>query len=316
MCQLYNYLGSFGIIVLVFEIVFVIFFIYFLITEIIKLKNEKLGYFKKFWNLNEFTIIIFSIISMVMFGMRTVFTTLAIKEVHESELGEFVNFNTIGLWDETFTNVQAIVVFCATLKFLKLLRFNKHIGMIAGALRLATRDLLGFSITFGIVFMAFTQFGYLIFGTMTKSYSTFMSSLQTIFRFSLGQFNLKELQDANYVLGSVYFILFVLIVFMGLMSMFVTILNEAFEKIKAEFENNNPDREIIDFIFESVKKIGKKGKNKKGKQISPDVGASTESLRVTIRKEMNPNETFYSTSSKSLNQTHSQYYDNDSMSLY
>ena len=170
--------------------------------------------------------------------------------------------------------------------------------MIAGALRLATRDLLGFSITFAIVFMAFTQFGYLTFGSMTKSYSTFMSSLQTIFRFSLGQFNLKELQDANYLLGSAYFVLFVLIVFMGLMSMFVTILNEAFEKIKEEYENNtNPDREIIDFIFESVKKIGKNGKNKTKKQISPsDLSASTESLRVTIRKEMSPNETFNSSS--------------------
>jgi hypothetical protein len=285
---LYNYLGSYGIIVLVFEIIFVIFIVYFIITEILKLKSEKWSYFKKFWNLNEFIIISFSIVSMAMFAMRSLFTKLAINQVKESELGEFVNFNTIGQWDEIYTNITAIIVFCATLKFLKLLRFNKRIGMLAATLRYAFKDLAAFSVTFGIIFFAFTQYGFLIFGTMTASYSTVLASLASVFRFSLGQFNLKELQDADYYLGSLYFFIFVFIVIMGLMSMFVTILNEAFEKVKEDVENQTNEHEIIDFIFESVKNFRsrKTRLREANRRKIQQVNQANPSLRFNVRSNL------------------------------
>ena len=230
-CQLYSYLGSYGIAVLVLEIIFVVFLVYFIVTEAFKIKEERMRYFTKFWNINEMVIIVFSLVSIVMFGMRTVFTNMAVKAVHESEMGEFVNFNTIGLWDEYYTIISSVVVFCTTLKFLKLLRFNKQIGMLAMTLRYATKDLVGFSFTFFIIFFTFTQFSYLIFSTKVAGYKTPASSLVSLFKFALGQFNLRELQNADYVLGSTFFVLFVFIVVMGLMSMLITILNEAFEKV-------------------------------------------------------------------------------------
>ena len=225
---------------------------------------------------------------MAMFGMRSLFTKLAIDQVHESELGDFVNFNTIGQWDEIYTNITAVIVFCATLKFLKLLRFNKRIGMLAATLRYACKDLAAFSVTFGIIFFAFTQYGFLIFGTMTASYSTVLGALASVFRFSLGQFNLKELQDADYFLGSLYFVLFVLIVIMGLMSMFVTILNEAFEKVKEDLENQTNEHEIIDFIFESVKNFrSRKTKLREANRRKiREINQAETSLRLNVRSNL------------------------------
>jgi hypothetical protein len=184
-----------------------------------------------------------------------------------------------------YTSVTAFVVFCATLKFLKLLRFNKRIGMLASTLRYAMKDLAAFSVTFCIIFLAFTQYGYLIFGSMTSSYSTFLSSLASVFRFSLGQYSLKELHDADYALGTLYFIMFVLIVIMGVMSMFVTILNEAFEKVKSDMENQSNEHEIIDFIFESVKglKNRKKNKRKANKEKLKEINSIDTSLEMNLR---------------------------------
>ena len=327
-CSLYNYLGSFGIIVLIFQIIYVIFIIYFIICEIMKIKAEKCGYLKKFWNLNEMAIIIFSIMAMAMFAMRSLFVTLAIKEVHESELGEFVNFNTIGQWDELFTQVSAVIVFCATLKFLKLLRFNKHIGMVAAALRYATKDLVGFGFTFAIVFAAFAQFGFTIFGSTTKSYSDFVTAIESIFRFSLGQYDFQEFRDADRYLGPAYFVLFILFVFFGLMSMFVTIINEGYEKAKEEYTNGTPDQEIIHFIFDKAKNVVK-GKGKTLKNQTNVMNASTESLRVTIKQKMDPNDTYESYNNRAVSQCFSasnnsitrrpptaQYDDHDSLSLF
>ncbi|CAF0709342.1 unnamed protein product [Brachionus calyciflorus] len=322
--SLYSYLGSFGIIVLIFEIIFIIYIVYFIVIEILKLKKQKCQYFKQFWNLNEFVIISFSIVSMAMFIMRAGFTKMAIKAVFESEMGEFVNFNTIALWDETFNGLSAIVVFCATLKFMKLLRFNKHIGVLAATLKYACGDLLGFSCTFGIIFMAFTQFGVLIFGDKLSYYKDFMSSLATTFRFSLGQFNLGDLHSANFVLGSVYFVLFILLVIMGLMSMFITILDQAYHKVKEELESQENDMEIIDYFFDKIKNI-KKSKNKKiDRKMSTELSESDASLKVNVKlndKDYNDNvnnDQMYSASFKSLNVggSISNYESHDSMSLY
>lgn len=98
------------------------------VHEILQIKKHKCAYFKEFWNLNEFIIIVMSIVSMAMFGMRTLFTTLAIKDVHETEMAGFVNFNTLAQWNEIYASIVSMIVFCASLKFLKLLRFNKRIG--------------------------------------------------------------------------------------------------------------------------------------------------------------------------------------------
>lgn len=308
-------MGSFGIVVLVFEIIYIIYIIYFLIIEILKIKKEKFKYFKQFWNLNELVIITFSIISMVMYVMRALFTKVAIKTVFESELGEFVNFNTIGLWDEIFNGVSAIVVFCATMKFMKLLRFNKHIGILAATLKHASRDLLSFSVTFGIIFVAFTQFGNLIFGTKNQNYKDFLTSFSSSFRFALGQFNLKDLQSTNYVLGSIYFVIFILTVIMGLMSMFITILDQAYHEVKEKIMAEEKDNEIVDYFISKIKKLKPK-KKKIERHHSSELNASTISLKVNV-KQNDKNDSLYSTSFKSLNiSPASQYESHESMSLY
>jgi len=40
---------------------------------------------------------------MAMFGLRTVFTNIAIKDVHETEMAGFVNFNTLASWNEMYS---------------------------------------------------------------------------------------------------------------------------------------------------------------------------------------------------------------------
>ena len=44
--------------------------------------------------------------------------------------GEYVNFVTISVWDQMFTVILATVVFLATIKMIKMLRFNKRMGML------------------------------------------------------------------------------------------------------------------------------------------------------------------------------------------
>ena len=77
---------------------------------------------------------------------------------------DFVNFNTLALYDEGYSFIVALVVFFATIKLLKLLQFNRRMGMLGATVKLAAKDLKGFTFMFTIYIFAFIQLGVIIFG--------------------------------------------------------------------------------------------------------------------------------------------------------
>ena len=78
--------------------------------------------------------------------------------------GSYVNFVTISIWDETFGFILAMVVFFATLKFIKMLKFNKRMGMLGDTILLATAELKSFCLMFAIYYFAFAQCAFQLFG--------------------------------------------------------------------------------------------------------------------------------------------------------
>ena len=56
-------------------------------------------------------------------------------------------------------------MFLGVIKIFKYISFNKTMSQLAGTLQRAAPDVGAFSIMFGIVFMAFAQFAFLMFGT-------------------------------------------------------------------------------------------------------------------------------------------------------
>lgn len=64
-------------------------------------------------------------------------------------------------WNETFVFLVAFVCFTSILEMMHLLRFNAKMSMLALTLKRSTKELLYFSVTFIITFMAFAQFAFL-----------------------------------------------------------------------------------------------------------------------------------------------------------
>lgn len=73
---------------------------------------------------------------------------------------------------------------------------------------------------------------------------------------------------------------------MGLMSMFVSILTEAFEKVKEELADKPNEHEIFGLIATSIKKISKKHrfKEKLSKLSKSVISVNDESLNVMIKQ--------------------------------
>jgi hypothetical protein len=253
--RLSGYVGGFGIVVIFFEVVFLIFIIYFMIKMVKDLKKQRLKYFGEFWNLLEFATLILSLICIVMYAMKKVFGSVAMNLLHESESGQYVNFVTISVWDEFFTWLLAFVVFLATIKFIKMLRFNRRMGMLGDTIRIATRDLKVFTIIFFIYFFGFAQFAYLVFGKQCENYGSFVLTIESLMSMALGSFDFFELKDTAALLGPMFFFIYVCVVNIGLMGMFLTIINDSFVAVKANTELQSNDFEIVDFILGKLKGV-------------------------------------------------------------
>ena len=166
-----------------------------------------------------------------------------------------MNFVTISIWDELFGIILAVVVFLSTLKFIKMLKFNKRMGMLGDTIKVATKDLKTFSIIFFVYFMAFCMAFYVIFGKQLPSYGSFVGTMESLFAFALGDFEFYDLVDAERILGPFFFFLFVGVIYIGLMGMFLTIIYESFAAVKANTEMRSNDYEIVDFIWGKFKGV-------------------------------------------------------------
>lgn len=70
---------------------------------------------------------------------------------------------------------------------------------------------------FFVCFFAFAQLGYLLFGSQLHAFSTFQDSIITLLRLILGDFNFRQLEAANRILGPIYFLSYVFFVFFVLL---------------------------------------------------------------------------------------------------
>ncbi|CAF0730830.1 unnamed protein product [Adineta steineri] len=253
--RLYDHIGGYGMLVYIFELLFLFFTIYSTIHEIILLVKQRREYFSKFWNIISFITVVFSITSIIMYGTKKTLTRLAIRSLKKNEMGEFVNFNAIASFDEVYSYIVALITFFTMLKFLKLLRFNKRIQMLSKSLSYAQQDLSSFGFVFLIFILAYAHMGFAVFGRSLINFKTFTSSLTTCFRMLLGEINAPDMFAVSRLYGIFYFLSFIMLVFIALLSIFITILNDSFAHIKRELAAKEHRNEIMDFMWSTFRKV-------------------------------------------------------------
>ena len=89
----------------------------------------------------------------------------------------FPDFEFLSFWQVQFNSAVAIAVFLAWVKVFKYISFNKTMTQLSSTLAACAKDLAGFAVMFFIVFLAFAQLGYLLFGTQVKDFSSIQNSL-------------------------------------------------------------------------------------------------------------------------------------------
>ncbi|XP_078600498.1 uncharacterized protein LOC144875434 [Branchiostoma floridae x Branchiostoma japonicum] len=136
---------------------------------------------------------------------------------------------------------------------LRVVRFSKTIGKFLALPGAMKNDLIGFSITSFIAFMAFSSSGMVVFGTHMKAFSNVLHTNYALFDILLGRFVAEEILEANRYVGPVYFTLFMICIFIILVNFLVTIICDAIAS-DASIENDY-DQELVDYIWKTFQQI-------------------------------------------------------------
>ncbi|XP_054832331.1 polycystic kidney disease 2-like 2 protein [Eublepharis macularius] len=233
------------------EIIFCLFIITFTIQEFIKMKTLKKEYVKDAWNWLGILLLLLSILAIAFNVYRTVEVARLMENLLSNSFS-YPDFYFLAFWQTHYNNVISVTVFFAWIKIFKYIRLNKTLTQLSSTLSRCAKDIIGFGIMFFIIFFAYAQLGYLVFGSQVDEFSTFQNCIFTQFRIVLGDFNFARIEQANRILGPIYFITFVFFVFFVLLNVFLAIINDTYSEVKADFSVIPSKKfEISDLIKQS-----------------------------------------------------------------
>ncbi|GIY80631.1 hypothetical protein CEXT_179451 [Caerostris extrusa] len=143
----------------------------------------------------------------------------------------------------------------STLKFLKLLRFNKRIGILSSTLRTCAQELQSYSVCLMVVFMAFVVLFWLLLGRHVREFSTFVYSFESSISMMLKKFNYDDMYAAQPVLTPIAFFTFSLATAVVLINILLSIIIRSFEDVKHDVSMQSNEYEILDFFINRMKML-------------------------------------------------------------
>ena len=279
-----------------FYLICVLFFIIlvalYLGRECYRLYKQRSRYFKSLWGWVEIFQVIFSLLAVVIYIVRSKKATSKIQELQKNIYAN-VSFQENIIWFETENAVLGILTFIVTAKLLRLIRFNQHVVVFSKTLKTSARLLPSFTVLMLICFTAFLHFGVLIFGTGSRHYSSILTATYFQLELTLGRVKarpINELADASDTFGRIFAVLLLFTLTIIGMNFFIAIINNALMNAKV-FATEN---ELYDLLDEDWSQKG--GENKRffdaiSERIKQTRGNDEETVKMRKKDIRNPSQT-------------------------
>ncbi|XP_052071199.1 polycystin family receptor for egg jelly-like [Mytilus californianus] len=252
--RLDRYSNGFMYFVMAIELITMAFVIFYTVTEVKKIRKLKTEYFKEFWNVWELIVLAIAYGLVLVFIYRSVISVQMMKKVKENPT-TFVNFFFAIVWDECCGYFIGILAFMETLRFLRLLRFNKKVSLFTSTMMYVAKPLLSFGVVFMSGFLAFSTTAYFFFNTYMFDFRTFVSTLETLLSMMLGKFDYEKAWTTTRVAGPIIFGMFALCFNFILVNFFLTIVIDGFEVVKSDLSKQSNDYEVVDHMMKKVKML-------------------------------------------------------------
>ncbi|CAF1616393.1 unnamed protein product [Adineta ricciae] len=245
---------GFGLFKLICSIIYMFFIVYYMQREIRSLFTRRMAYFRDFWSYMEIGIIACSWAGLGVYIWRAREASRVGELFQQTNGYAYVNLQLAVYANDTLTFLLGFCCFFGTIKFLRLLRFNQRMSMLSSTLAYAFKDLLSFSAMFSILYLSYLALFYLLFNSKIWACSDPLKTAQMLFEMMLLKFDVSDLYSADIFLGPFCFTLFVFFVVFICMSMFISIIADAFRVVRNNFALQSNEHEIVGFIINQMKK--------------------------------------------------------------
>uniref|UniRef100_H2XK61 Polycystin cation channel PKD1/PKD2 domain-containing protein n=3 Tax=Ciona intestinalis TaxID=7719 RepID=H2XK61_CIOIN len=190
-----------------------------------------------------------SITASGIYGVRYIHSHIILDKITQDVDKEtFVNFQYLILWNDIFRFLMSFILFFATIKFTRLLRFNRRIRLLSMTLSYAAKPVVLFSVMFSIYFLGFLFLANLWFEQTVYAYSNIPLAAGEMFSMLLNRFDFTQLQEADKLLGPLFFSAFTGVCTIALLNMFIVILDESIKRARAELERTKNEFEVVDYM--------------------------------------------------------------------
>uniref|UniRef100_G3TE93 Polycystin-2-like protein 1 n=1 Tax=Loxodonta africana TaxID=9785 RepID=G3TE93_LOXAF len=251
--KLIRYVSNWDFFIVGCEIVFCVFIFYYMVEEILELHIHRLHYLSSIWNILDLVVVLLSIVAVGFHIFRTLEVNRLLGKLLQQP-NTYADFEFLAFWQTQYNNMNAVNLFFAWIKIFKYISFNKTMTQLSSTLARCAKDILGFAIMFFIVFFAYAQLGYLLFGTQVENFSTFIKCIFTQFRIILGDFDYNAIDNANRILGPAYFVTYIFFVFFVLLNMFLAIINDTYSEVKEELAGQKDELQLSDLLKQGYNK--------------------------------------------------------------
>ncbi|XP_017012069.2 polycystin-2 [Drosophila takahashii] len=229
----YSFFTDHSMTMTVIYIFWYIMIVYYTIDEINEMRKSGIKiYILSMINLLDCFILLGCYLALV-YNIWHTFKVMSVTSKARAELA-YQSLDVLCFWNIIYVDMMAVLAFLVWIKIFKFISFNKTLVQFTTTLKRCSKDLAGFSLMFGIVFLAYAQLGLLLFGTKHPDFRNFITSILTMIRMILGDFQYNLIEQANRVLGPIYFLTYILLVFFILLNMFLAIIMETYNTVKSE----------------------------------------------------------------------------------
>mmetsp|Transcript_2016 Transcript_2016/g.4059 ORF Transcript_2016/g.4059 Transcript_2016/m.4059 type:complete len:689 (-) Transcript_2016:49-2115(-) len=225
--------SSYDALVFIAELVFYGMVLMYIVDEFRIMKGMgKKAYLKNFWcMLDSFSLFLFLIVMILRF-----FSLTFIGYVYDDFKKEdtYLDLDWVVYFAGLVDNVNSFNAVLTFLKLFKFVRENRRMSQLIDTIKVASIDMLSILVIIAIVASGYGIAFHIAFGHAVDEYRDFTESLFTLFLATLGDFDMDELRSYNQVLGAFLFVSFIVIMFFIVVSMFLAIVDSAYEAVREE----------------------------------------------------------------------------------
>ncbi|GMH50342.1 hypothetical protein TL16_g00750 [Triparma laevis f. inornata] len=235
------------------ELVFFGMVLMYILNEFRIIKIHGYVYLKNIWNqleaINLFLFLVVMILRALSLGyIGNVYDSFAIDDT-------YLDLDWVVYFAKLVENVNAFNAVLTFLKLFKFVRENRRMSQLIDTVELASIDMGSIMVIILVIATGYGIAFHIAFGHAVTEYRDFAESLFTLFLATLGDFDMDELRSYNQVLGAFLFVTFIVIMFFVVISMFLAIVDSAYESVREQLLEDGGDADEMDPLTRDVLRI-------------------------------------------------------------